>query len=335
MSLNDLTAASINQALQEFDEIGRDAFLKKYGFGKARSYFIAHAGKQYDSKAIVGAAHSYLGPSFEAMTTDDFSGGEATVATALRRIGFDVINTEPRNPNRVRDELILALAFYLQHRENMPDKASEEIEALSSEINKLGAKIGLSGGTTFRNANGVYMKLMNFRRLDPLYTAEGKVGLQRGGKGEEIVWQEFANDPVHLVRVADAIRSGLSDGQFSEETAVEDDPDFTEAEEGRLLTRVHRQRERNRKLVLSKKKSFMKEHGRVFCEACGFDFEKRYGQRGFGFIECHHTKPVHTLRLGAKTNLEDLKLLCANCHRMVHAKSPWLSFDELKNLLNR
>jgi 5-methylcytosine-specific restriction protein A len=36
------------------------------------------------------------------------------------------------------------------------------------------------------------------------------------------------------------------------------------------------------------------------------------------------------LRPGAKTRLSDLHLLCANCHRMVHAKRPWLTLDELK-----
>jgi hypothetical protein len=32
----------------------------------------------------------------------------------------------------------------------------------------------------FRNPNGVYMKLMNFRRLDVEFQAQGKTGLTRG-----------------------------------------------------------------------------------------------------------------------------------------------------------
>jgi 5-methylcytosine-specific restriction protein A len=55
------------------------------------------------------------------------------------------------------------------------------------------------------------MKLMNFRRLDPDYTGSGKVGLQRGGRGEELVWAEFAKDPSRLRLVAEAIRAALSD----------------------------------------------------------------------------------------------------------------------------
>jgi hypothetical protein len=39
MSLSDLTAPAVNQAVEEFDRIKRNAFLKKYRFGKAKSYF--------------------------------------------------------------------------------------------------------------------------------------------------------------------------------------------------------------------------------------------------------------------------------------------------------
>ena len=52
-------------------------------------------------------------------------------------------------------------------------------------------------------------------------------------------------------------------------------------------------------------------------------------------IECHHIKPLHTLAEAQTTRLEDLALLCSNCHRMVHARRPWLTVDDLKSLLSR
>lgn len=40
MGLADLTEASaVVQAIAEFDRLGRNNFLAKYGFGKAKSYF--------------------------------------------------------------------------------------------------------------------------------------------------------------------------------------------------------------------------------------------------------------------------------------------------------
>jgi 5-methylcytosine-specific restriction protein A len=41
-------------------------------------------------------------------------------------------------------------------------------------LNQLAAALGHRRGAKYRNTNGVYMKLMNFRSLDPEYTREGK-----------------------------------------------------------------------------------------------------------------------------------------------------------------
>jgi hypothetical protein len=90
MSLVDLTASAVSQAIEEFDRIGRDAFLKKYGFGKARDYLLQQGGRSYDSKAIAGAAHAYL-PGRTALNARDFSGGDATVRRTLEALGFTVV----------------------------------------------------------------------------------------------------------------------------------------------------------------------------------------------------------------------------------------------------
>jgi hypothetical protein len=44
-------------AIKEFEEIGREEFLSKYGFGHAREYFIEYKGTRYDCKAILVAAY--------------------------------------------------------------------------------------------------------------------------------------------------------------------------------------------------------------------------------------------------------------------------------------
>ena len=50
--------------------------------------------------------------------------------------------------------------------------------------------------------------------------------------------------------------------------------------EGRELFLKHRARERNSTVIQRAKSLFVGKHGRFFCEACGFDFEKVYGQLG-------------------------------------------------------
>ena len=106
---------------------------------------------------------------------------------------------------------------------------------------------------------------------------------------------------------------------------------MAEALEGRKVTVQHVRRERSRQL---RRKKLEAAGEQPRCEACGFDFELAYGERGKGFIECHHLIPVSELDPATPTRLEDLALLCANCHRMVHAKRPWLSIEELRQLLD-
>jgi MoxR-like ATPase len=78
------------RAIEEFDRIGRDGFLEKYGFGRALDYYIVHDGKEYDSKAIVGAAHGFEFPDRGPLTSIDFSGGLGTTVRKIESLGFEV-----------------------------------------------------------------------------------------------------------------------------------------------------------------------------------------------------------------------------------------------------
>src|SRR6516162_9807167 len=104
---------------------------------------------------------------------------------------------QPRNPPWSRDELILALNLCVASKGNPPGKNSEGVVELSNLLNKMDSQIA-HHASDFRNPNGVYMKVMNFRRFDPVYIAQGKKGLQRGNQLEEEVWNNFANHPEKL-----------------------------------------------------------------------------------------------------------------------------------------
>ena len=88
--------------------------------------------------------------------------------------------------------------------------------------------------------------------------------------------------------------------------------------EGRTRLVLHRKIERSPELARRKKESVQREVGCLACECCGFDFVSFYGQVGEGFIEVHHRRPLHTLTEVTVTTLEDLALVCSNCHRMLH-----------------
>lgn len=235
-----------------------------------------------------------------------------------------------RNPAWTRDELLVALDYYFRHPGESHDPGKASVQDLTLQIGQVAKSLGITGSDTLRNANGVSMKLLNFRAHDPDYQARGRVGLNRGNKLEVAVWREFENAREQLRKVVQAILANTSSAEAS--PSVDEEDDF-EASEGRLLVRVHRRRERNRDLVRRKKSAVLRDTGKLCCEVCGFDFFERYGERGRGFIECHHTVPVSSLGEGAKTSVKDLALVCANCHRMIHAGRPWWSIEEARAAL--
>jgi len=110
---------------------------------------------------------------------------------------------------------------------------------------------------------------------------------------------------------------------------IENNPSYS-AKEGDPQLVLHIIKERNRKIVIEKKKKALKKN-KLFCEACGFSFQKEYGS---DYIECHHLNPIGQNGV-RETKLADLSLVCANCHRMLHKMfgDKYLSIKELNLLI--
>lgn len=102
--------------------------------------------------------------------------------------------------------------------------------------------------------------------------------------------------------------------------------------EGKETIRVHRRKERDRKLVKIAKRLFRRRHGALFCECCSMDFERTYGDLGRDYIEAHHRVPLSQLEGHTETTPDDLAMLCADCHRMVH-RTDDCSIDEVLRAL--
>jgi hypothetical protein len=103
--------------------------------------------------------------------------------------------------------------------------------------------------------------------------------------------------------------------------------------EGRILIKNHLLRERNQALVKKKKRAVLSSTGALACEVCTLDFLQRYGELGRGFAECHHLTSLTLLNKPSETKLEDLAIVCANCHRMLHRGKQWKTISQLKNIL--
>jgi predicted HNH restriction endonuclease len=110
----------------------------------------------------------------------------------------------------------------------------------------------------------------------------------------------------------------------------EDDAAYAE---GKMVVRTVRERQRSRKLVNDAKSRFRASHeGRLYCEVCGFDYQASYG---IDYIEAHHSEPIASLKSETENTVESLVMLCANCHRAAHSRTPPYSIEELRAMIKR
>lgn len=101
---------AVDATIAEFDRIGRDTFLDRYGFGEAKEYFLVTEHGRYDSKAIFGAAyerqHGVL------PTREEIDGGKSGAARRLSELGYTVEGIDSPEGRRSFDAFAESLADY-------------------------------------------------------------------------------------------------------------------------------------------------------------------------------------------------------------------------------
>lgn len=150
---------------------------------------------------------------------------------------------------------------------------------------------------------------------------------ERGGKNN-FVWQ-LREELVAAIEALDLFNDKveISDINSENETLI--------YKEGRLVEKYTWKYERSAKIRDEFLKYFKAKNGKLFCEVCGFDFEKVYGTLGTGFIEVHHNKPISTYEEEHSVNIyRDLNCICANCHRMIHRiKGDIKTINQMKKII--
>jgi hypothetical protein len=153
---------------------------------------------------------------------------------------------------------------------------------------------------------------------------------------EGILW--FGESGIDRFKILDNPPADSADAALTPEpegipSAI--DPEEETFPEGALIFRYHALRERNASLAARARERTKRDTGRIACQICGFDFEETYGPIGVGFIEVHHAVPLSDDVVRRETKLNEVVLLCSNCHRMIHRRRPWLRVDQLASLLDK
>ena len=95
--------ARVLDAISEFDRLGRDDFLAKYGYGPSRRYRLRHDGRLYDSKAIAGVAWGLQHFKDASRRPDAYTGGVHTSVPALEKLNFEIVADTDPDPPRLQE----------------------------------------------------------------------------------------------------------------------------------------------------------------------------------------------------------------------------------------
>ncbi|WP_405820219.1 HNH endonuclease [Streptomyces sp. NBC_00838] len=241
-----------------------------------------------------------------------------------------------RSPAWTRDELLLICSRLVDSdwRQLRAYQAStrELAELLRSLPLHLGAAHELP---EFRSATSVSRKSADLITSRPGYTGPAT----RGGQLTREIAEAFSAREAEMMQAARALEAGISSGALVQipEQPDEMGEDGSTAPEGRLLARWAIFRERNPRLRKQKIAETKKLGQPVQCSVCDFNFSEIYGALGADYIEVHHVLPLHATG-PRETRLEDLALLCANCHRMCHRShqgTSWRTPDALRQVIAR
>jgi predicted HNH restriction endonuclease len=97
-----------------------------------------------------------------------------------------------------------------------------------------------------------------------------------------------------------------------------------EAYEGESYKAIVNLRKRVPALIAAKK---LNSDGR--CEACFFNFNEKYGHLSKDCLIAHHVDPIGFRTNPKKTTINDLVLLCPNCHSIIHSQNPPIKIKTL------
>ncbi len=92
----------------------------------------------------------------------------------------------------------------------------------------------------------------------------------------------------------------------------------------------HVRRERDPALVEAKRREANANNGRMECEVCGFTTQAIFPSLEGEVCEIHHRLPLASSSDAVETRLEDLAVLCANCHRAIHRTDSLMSVEDFR-----
>ena len=322
-------------------------YIDRYGIPKDRhsvKYSLKYDGKLYPPKYVISIANKF--ESGEEWEPEHFSGGQET-NQYLENLGFTIVTTgtrsivypiESHSWRGISDTVaikVLDKSAFLHHGSGVPrdfkvffglDKLAPDQKVDITLVHKdrrFGAHFEMDKALERMRLfwRSDFADLLK-ESLPEWYQAFSK-GIELDSDRPEMRLQRLSGSEyqVDFIRPAE-IKLDI-DADVAEETQTRS--------EGAARYSYSKRYERNPE----NRKKAIEIHGCKCC-ICGFDFELVYGERGKGFIEVHHTKPLSEVEDEIVIDpATDLVPVCSNCHRMIHRrKDDVLDVNKVRDLFS-
>ncbi|WP_285361443.1 DUF3883 domain-containing protein [Pseudomonas sp. fls2-241-TYG-175] len=214
---------AVQVAMDEFTEMGREGFLKRYGYGQSRDFLVRNPknGELCDSKAIAGVAYGKQHLNEEALTAKAFSGGEKTVVPTLEALGYEVIRI---GTDWSEAEVDAAVAEYFRML---------QLEAEETRYNKTEHNSALRKKLNNRTKGSVEMKHSNISAVLSDLGLPFISGYKPRGNTQLLLRkavQAFLNGHVSTVsKIVDALEEVKTPGEKNYKAVLVEPPSFRPA----------------------------------------------------------------------------------------------------------
>ena len=263
---------------------------------------------------------------------DDFQ--KIKVSDRLERLLFDLFKQNKDSNKEVFEGLLafglpyhlIAYLFFIKDRHSFLPISQKKFDGLFEDL-------GIKGFRTSNNATWdnytAYLDIIKQVR-DFLKEYEEKISLLDAHSYLWILGNQ-ASEYIPVLISRDILKEELEVSSLASEF-----PEFLPEEyenayqEGREILVTHKKRERNIEVVKKAKREYYLKCPSLDCQVCGFSYVSTYG---YYYIEAHHIQPLSEIQGETFTKVEDLALVCSNCHVMLHRNNEVGTMEDLQNLI--
>lgn len=306
---DELKGDHITRTIVEFDRLGRQPFLDKYGYGVAKRYYIRHHDKLYDAKAILGVAFKFSSHG-KPLSQDNFGGGKTIANRKLTALGFEVVDGLLWSD----DELEAVMRSYLRLlSDTRISKSAMRKELLDGPLAKRSA-----GSIERRMSNlTAYFHSKELPRI-PGYKPLENIGTSVKARLDGI----FGDMSGELLDIA-FVRSQAAIKFKQPKPIVPPIGNLNPKKRESAATGYVR----DASVV-----AWVLQQSEGKCEYCACE-APFFGKDGLPYLEVHH---VTFFSVGGRDTIDNTAALCPNCHRETHfGREPEIFHDGLQNKVTR